>query len=78
MQSTAGLPVVGMNIAKNVLQLHLVDTEPGEIQRHKLKRQNVTAFFANHQKSLVALEACGSAHHPQTHGTALSQRGLPP
>lgn len=32
MQST-----VGMDIAKNVFQLHVVDTETGEVQRHKLK-----------------------------------------
>lgn len=63
MQSTASLPIVGMDIAKNVFQLHVVDTETGEIQRHKLKREKVTTFFANRQKSLVAMEACGGAHH---------------
>lgn len=63
MQSTASQPIVGMDIAKNVFQLHLVDTETGEIQRHKLKREKVTAFFANRQKSLIAMEACGGAHH---------------
>ena len=63
MQSTASQPVVGMDIAKNVFQLHLVDTETGEIQRIKLRREKVTAFFANRQKSLIAMEACGSAHH---------------
>lgn len=63
MQSTASQPVVGMDIAKNVFQLHLVNTETGEIQRHKLKREKVTTFFANRQKSMIAMEACGGAHH---------------
>lgn len=63
MQSTPNLPVIGMDIAKNVFQLHVVDTETGEIQRHKLKRDKVAAFFANRQRSLVAMEACGGAHH---------------
>ena len=63
MKFVASQPVVGMDIAKNVFQLHLVDTETGEIQGHKLKREKVTAFFANRQKSLVAMEACGGAHH---------------
>ena len=63
MQSTANLPVIGMDIAKNVFQLHVVDAETGEIQRYKLKRERVTAFFANQRKSLVAMEACGGAHH---------------
>ncbi len=63
MQSTATYPVIGMDIAKNVFQLHCVDTETGEIQRYKIKRDHVTAFFVNQQKSLVAMEACGGAHH---------------
>ena len=63
MKSTATLPVIGMDIAKNVSQLHVVDAETGEIQRHKLKRDHVADFFANRQRSLIALEACGGAHH---------------
>jgi transposase len=63
MQSTATLPVIGMDIAKNVFQLHVVDAETGELERHKLRRDRVTTFFANRQRSLVALEACGGAHH---------------
>lgn len=63
MQSNAIQPVVDMDIAKNVFQLHLVDTETGEIQLRKLKREKVTTFFSNRQKSLIAMEACGGAHH---------------
>jgi transposase len=63
MQSNANLPVIGMDIAKNIFQLHIVDAESGEIQRVKLKRDRVADFFANRQSSLVALEACGGAHH---------------
>ena len=63
MQSTAQPPVIGMDIAKNVFQLHIVDVETGEIQRRKLKRAKVAEFFANRQPSLVAIEACGGAHH---------------
>jgi transposase len=63
MQSIASLPVVGVDISKNVFHLHSVDSETGGIQRHKLKREKVTTYFANRQRSLVALEACGGAHH---------------
>ncbi len=63
MKSTAQLPVIGMDIAKNVFQLHIADVETGEIQRRKLKRAKVAEFFANRQPSLVAIEACGGAHH---------------
>lgn len=63
MESTAKLPVIGLDIAKNVFQLHIVDAETGEIQRRQLKRAKVAEFFANRQPALVAIEACGGAHH---------------
>lgn len=63
MKTTANLPIIGMDIAKNVFQLHIVDPQTGEIERLKLKRDRVSAFLANRQPSLVALEACGGAHH---------------
>jgi transposase len=63
MEPTAKLPVIGLDIAKNLFQLHIVDAETGEIQRRQLKRAKMTEFFANYQPSLVALEACGRAHH---------------
>lgn len=53
MQSIAQLPVIGMDIAKSVFQVHIVDSETGEIQRRQLKRAKVTEFFANRQPSLA-------------------------
>lgn len=55
--------VIGMDIAKNTFQIHAVDPETGEIERIKLKRAKVAEFFANRRSCLVALEACGGAHH---------------
>jgi transposase len=63
MQVTEQLPIIGLDIAKNVFQLHIVDAETGEIQRCQIKRAKVAEFFCNHQPSLVAMEACGGAHH---------------
>lgn len=63
MQSTAQPSVIGLDIAKNVFQLHSVDAATGEIQRRQLKRAKVAEFFANRQPSLVAIEACGGPHH---------------
>lgn len=54
--------VIGMDIAKNVFQLHTVDSETGEVERIKLRRNEVLAFFAQRTPALVAIEACGSAH----------------
>lgn len=63
MQFTANLPVVGLDLAKSVFQLHIVDMESGEIQRRQIKRAKLTDYFAKCQVSLVAMEACGTAHH---------------
>ena len=63
MKSTVTLPIIGMDIEKNVFQLHIVNPETGELERVKLKRDRVASFFANRQPSLVAMEACGGAHH---------------
>ncbi|MDR7150079.1 transposase [Hydrogenophaga palleronii] len=63
MQSTASLPVIGLDLAKSVFQLHIVDMQTGEIQRRQIKRAKLTEFFAKCQRSLVAMEACGTAHH---------------
>ena len=63
MKPIAQLPVIGLDIAKTVFQLHIVDIETGEIQRRQLKRAKVAEFFANREPSLVALEACGGAHY---------------
>lgn len=54
--------VIGMDIAKQVFQLHTVNRSSGTIERIKLRREEVLPFFANYPTSLVAIEACGSAH----------------
>lgn len=53
----------GLDIAKNVMQLHWVEPESGEIQRRKLSRAKLADFFAQRQPGVIALEACASAHH---------------
>ena len=63
MQSTLKLPVIGLDLAKSVFQLHIVDVESGEIQRRQIKRAKLAEFFAKCQPSLVAMEACGSSHY---------------
>jgi len=63
MQSTANLPVIGLDLAKAVFQAHIVDVETGEIQRRQIKRAKLAEFFAKCQRSLVAMEACASSHH---------------
>lgn len=53
----------GLDIAKNVMQLHWVDAETGEIGRKKLARARLGAYFAQLKPVRIVMEACGSAHH---------------
>lgn len=59
MKSTA----VGVDIAKNVFQLHYVDEETGEIVNKPVKRAVFLEHFANRARCLIGMEACGGAQH---------------
>lgn len=59
----SGLQVIGLDIAKNVFQLHTVDMSTGEIVNVQLKRAKVLGYFANRVPCLIGIEACGGAHH---------------
>jgi len=54
---------VGIDIAKNVMQVHYVDAETGEIVNKPIKRAQFLEYFANHVPCLIGMEACGGAHH---------------
>ena len=66
-----GLQVMGLDIAKHVFQLHTVDMGTGEIANVQVKRAKVLEYFVNKPKSLIAIEACGGAHHWARELTAL-------
>ncbi|QCP54401.1 IS110 family transposase [Trinickia violacea] len=54
---------VGIDIAKNVFQVHYIDQETGEIVNKPIKRAQFLEHFANHARCLIGMEACGGAHH---------------
>ncbi|MEX3941142.1 IS110 family transposase [Paraburkholderia sp. BR10937] len=54
---------VGVDIAKNVFQVHYVDQETGEIVNKPIKRAKFLEHFANRAPCLIGMEACGGAHH---------------
>ena len=58
-----GKQVIGLDIAKHVFQLHTVDMNTGEIVNVQIKRAKVLEHFANRLACLIAIEACGGAHH---------------
>ena len=53
----------GVDLAKRVFQVHWVEAQTGEVKRKMLLRQEVSEFFAQREIGVVAMEACGSAHH---------------
>ena len=55
--------IVGLDIARQVFQLHGVDANGNVLLRKRLKRSQVLGFFANLPRCLVGLEACGGAHY---------------
>ncbi len=56
------ITTIGLDLAKNVFQLHGVDAGGRAVLRKRLSRQRLLEFFANLPRCLVGMEACGSAH----------------
>ena len=55
--------VVGLDLAKNVFQVHGVAADGGVVTRRQLRRAQVLSFFEGLTPCLVGIEACASAHH---------------
>ncbi|WP_186095306.1 IS110 family transposase [Burkholderia gladioli] len=54
---------VGVDIGKNVFQIHYIAPGSGEIINKPLKRANFLEYFANLQPCLIGMEACGGSQH---------------
>jgi transposase len=54
---------IGVDLAKNVFQVHGVDAAGGVVVRRQLRRGQVLRFFAKQPPCLVGMEACATAHH---------------
>jgi transposase len=54
---------IGIDLAKNVFQVHGVDGRGKAVLKKQLKRAQVAAFFANLPPCLIGMEACASAHY---------------
>ena len=55
--------IIGLDLAKRSFQAHGALAEGGVALRKKLSREKVLGFFAEQPRCIVAMEACGSAHH---------------
>lgn len=54
---------IGIDLAKQVFQVHGVDSHEQAVCRKQLKRSQMLDFFRQLEPCLVAMEACGSAHY---------------
>ena len=57
------ISTIGLDLAKNVFQVHGIDAEGKVVVRKALRRAQVLPFFAKLPPCLVGVEACGTAHH---------------
>jgi len=57
------ITVIGIDIAKNVFQLHAVGSEGTVVLRRQLRRGQVLGFFAKLDPCLIGLEACATSHY---------------
>ena len=54
---------VGLDLAKDVFQVHGISETGRKVFNKKIKRAKLLAFFETLPRCIVGMEACGSAHH---------------
>jgi len=57
------ITTIGLDVAKNVFQVHGVDGHGNTVLRKRLRRKDVRSFFATLAPCVVGIEACGTAHY---------------
>jgi transposase len=59
----AAIATIGIDLAKNVFQVHGVDAGGQVVLRRAVKRRELLGFVEQLPSCLIAMEACASAHH---------------
>lgn len=54
---------IGLDLAKNVFQVHGVDSDDRVVLRKTLRREAVEPFFAELSPCLIGMEACSGCHY---------------
>src|SRR5204862_2189557 len=57
------ITTIGLDIAKNVFQVHGIDAAEKVVVRKQLRRGQVMKFFEALPPCLVGMEACATAHY---------------
>ncbi len=54
---------IGIDLAKNIFQIHGVDEQEKVVLRKQLRRNQMLAFFAQVPPCLIGMESCGGSHY---------------
>lgn len=65
------LTTIGIDLAKNYIQVHGEDSKGARVLKKRLPRDKFLTFMANLPKCLIGMEACGGAHYWATKLTEL-------
>src|SRR6202795_1547726 len=57
------ISTIGIDLAKNVFQIHGVDTAGKVVITRKLRRSQVLPLFERLPRCLIGMEACATSHH---------------
>jgi transposase len=57
------ITTIGLDIAKNVFQVHGIDADENVVVRKQLRRSQVLAFLRTLSPCLIGMEACATAHY---------------
>jgi transposase len=57
------ITTIGLDLAKNVFQVHGIDAAGEVVVRRALRRGQMLAFFEKLEPCLVGMEACGTSHY---------------
>jgi transposase len=79
-KNSSSVTQVGLDLAKNVFQVHAIDAQGAVIIAKPVRRGQLLKFFASLPPCLVGMEACSSAHHwaRQLIGLGFSVKLIPP
>jgi transposase len=62
-RNLSSVTVIGLDIAKNVFQVHGVDAAGAAVVAKAVRRGQLMSFFSSLPPCLIGIEACSSAHH---------------
>ncbi|NCU21248.1 IS110 family transposase [Candidatus Falkowbacteria bacterium] len=57
------ITTVGLDLAKNVFQVHGIDAEGAVVIRRQIRRAQMLLFFSRLAPCLIGMEACAGAHY---------------